>query len=78
VGIGLNGDQRLEAENGTENAIAVRPRFESQHYFLFCFDTGSYYVAEAGLEFVSLLPQPPQCWVYRCALTHVATSHYAF
>jgi hypothetical protein len=37
--------------------------FEFQ--FLF-FETGSYYVAQTGLE-ISVSPQPPECWVYRYA-----------
>jgi hypothetical protein len=29
-------------------------------------EAGSHYVAQAGLELSILLPQPPQCWDYRC------------
>jgi hypothetical protein len=40
------------------------------HFFCFAFlflffETGSNYVAQAGLEFKFLLPQPPNCWDYR-------------
>jgi hypothetical protein len=31
---------------------------------------GSCSVAKAGLELVILLPQPPECWDYRCAPPH--------
>jgi hypothetical protein len=31
------------------------------------FETGSHYVSQAGLELTVLLPQPPECWDYRCA-----------
>jgi hypothetical protein len=27
------------------------------------FETGSLYIAQTDLEFVILLPQPPQCWI---------------
>jgi hypothetical protein len=30
----------------------------------FITNTGSHYVAQAGLELVILLPQPPKCWDY--------------
>jgi hypothetical protein len=33
--------------------------------FDFFFDTGSYFVAQAGLELTILLPLPPECWNYR-------------
>jgi hypothetical protein len=33
------------------------------------FETGSYNVAQVGLEFAILLPQPPECWDYRRAPT---------
>jgi hypothetical protein len=29
--------------------------------------TGFQYVAQAGLELVIILPQPPECWDYSCA-----------
>jgi hypothetical protein len=29
---------------------------------VFCFKTGSYFVPQAGLEHMILLPQPPKCW----------------
>lgn len=32
----------------------------------FCFKTGVTYVAQAGLELLTLLVQPPDCWDYRC------------
>jgi hypothetical protein len=28
------------------------------------FETGSLYVAQAGLELTTLSPQPPECWDY--------------
>lgn len=32
------------------------------------FETGSYYVVQAGLELVAILPQLPECWDCRHAL----------
>lgn len=32
----------------------------------FVFKTGVTYVAQAGLELLALLVQPPDCWDYRC------------
>jgi hypothetical protein len=32
--------------------------------FLEFFDTGSHSAAQAGLEFIILVPQPPECWDY--------------
>jgi hypothetical protein len=34
---------------------------------LFCIETGSHSVVEAGLKLLILLPPPPQCWDYRSA-----------
>jgi hypothetical protein len=31
------------------------------------FETGSQYVAQAGLQLKILPPQPPECWDYTCA-----------
>jgi hypothetical protein len=36
--------------------------------FGFSFETQSYYVAQAGLELVILLPQPPQSWDYKSVI----------
>jgi hypothetical protein len=36
-----------------------------------CFETGSYYVAQAGLKLKIFLPQPPKCWDYRHTLTQL-------
>jgi hypothetical protein len=36
----------------------------------FCFDRVS--LCSPGLELSILLPQPPKCWNYRCALPHLA------
>jgi hypothetical protein len=36
----------------------------------FFFKTGSYYVAQAGLQFTILMPQPPKCQDYKSALPH--------
>jgi hypothetical protein len=36
-------------------------------FFVFLFETGSHYVAQAGLELSVLLPQPPECLDYRRA-----------
>jgi hypothetical protein len=35
-------------------------------------ETGSHYVAQAGLELVILLPQPPTCWDCGCPPLHPA------
>jgi hypothetical protein len=32
---------------------------------IYLFETGSHYIAQAGLELSILLPQPPECWDYR-------------
>jgi hypothetical protein len=45
--------------------------FSSFNFFFsfslfFFFEIGAYYVAQAGLKLLILLPQPPKCWDYRC------------
>jgi hypothetical protein len=40
--------------------------------FLFVFLRQSRYVTQIGLEFVVLLPQPPEGWDYRCVPLHLA------
>jgi hypothetical protein len=37
---------------------------------LFVFKTGSHYVVQTDLKLKILLPQPPECWDYRCAPPH--------
>jgi hypothetical protein len=41
-------------------------------FFLRIVETGSLYVVQGGLELAILLPQPPECWDYRCARSHLA------
>jgi hypothetical protein len=36
-------------------------------YFYKQFKSFSFYVSQAGLELTLILPQPPECWDYRCA-----------
>jgi hypothetical protein len=45
------------------------------HYTLL-FETRPHCVAQAGLELVLLLPQPPKCWHYRHALARLAFIKY--
>jgi hypothetical protein len=47
-------------------------------FCLFVFETGSCYVAQAGLKLVVLLLQPPECWDYRRALPHPAHSVFLY
>jgi hypothetical protein len=42
-----------------------------------CFETGSYYVAEAGLQLEILLPQPPKFWDHKCALPHLLSPSHS-
>jgi hypothetical protein len=39
--------------------------------FVCLFQTGSHYIAQAGLELTILLPQSLQCWHYSSALPHL-------
>jgi hypothetical protein len=48
---------------GISNTVKMKPFFLS-------FETGFHYVAQAGLELVILLPQPPKCWYNRHAPPH--------
>jgi hypothetical protein len=34
-------------------------------FFFFSFETGSYFIAQAGLELAICLLQPPKSWAYR-------------
>jgi hypothetical protein len=34
----------------------------------------SCYVAQAGLKLEILLPQPPECWSYKCVLPQLASN----
>jgi hypothetical protein len=40
--------------------------------------TGSHYIAQAGLQFPILLPQPPECWNYRHAPLCLALGRVLF
>jgi hypothetical protein len=40
------------------------------------FETGSHFVAQAGLKLSVLLPQPPECWDYGHAPPHAAEKCY--
>jgi hypothetical protein len=42
-------------------------------FFFFLFETGSFYIAQAGLKLEILLPQSPECWDYRHVLPHSAS-----
>jgi hypothetical protein len=42
------------------------------YYYYYYFERGSFYVAQAGPEFMILLPQPPECWDYNCVLLPLA------
>jgi hypothetical protein len=41
-------------------------------FLLLFFETGSLYVASAGLELEIFLPQPSTCWVYNLYHAHPA------
>jgi hypothetical protein len=45
--------------------------------FFYFVETGSPYVAHAGLNLVILLPQPPECWDYRRSPPYLASLFYA-
>lgn len=46
----------------------------SEEINCFIFETGSYYTAQAGLEFMILLLQPPDGWDYKHSLPCLASS----
>jgi hypothetical protein len=55
--------------------LLPRTILEGQHYhcaYFFIFGTRSYYVAQADLELVIFLLQPPKCWDYSCVPPHLA------
>ena len=39
------------------------------------FIMGSFYIVQVGLKSVTLLPQPLECWDYRCEPPHLANNH---
>lgn len=41
------------------------------------FETESYYVANAGLELIVLLPRPPECWDFRHVLLAIIKNNIA-
>jgi hypothetical protein len=52
----------------SEDSTAVHSLKQGSVSFSFLFsETGSHYVAQAGLELTILLPQHPKCWDYRHA-----------
>jgi hypothetical protein len=53
----------------------MRKKTEHLLCVFFFFQRGSRHVAQAGLELVILLPQPPKCWNYRCVPPHSASEH---
>jgi hypothetical protein len=54
-----------------QNNTKIEPQYSIVGFWFFCFfETGSPYVAQAGLKFMILLPQPPECWDYRCVAPH--------
>jgi hypothetical protein len=60
------------------SSIKTRRQLSSQQimiqrcFILFCFETGSCCVAQAGLELMFFQPQPPKCWHYRYVPLHLA------
>jgi hypothetical protein len=47
--------------------------FNVIQFFVFVFfEAGSLHVDQAGLEVLILLPQPSECWDYRCTPPHLA------
>lgn len=42
------------------------------------FETGPCYTTQASLDLGILLPQPPECWVYRGALPFLVTGRCIF
>jgi hypothetical protein len=46
--------------------VSVLRSKRSDGLFLFIFEVRSYFVAQAALKLTVVLPQPPECWVYRC------------
>jgi hypothetical protein len=40
-------------------------------------ETGLHYVAYAGLELTIFLPQPPECWDYRCAPLYLPMAKFS-
>jgi hypothetical protein len=52
--------------------------FFSWFLLFVCFETGSHYIAQAGLELTILLLLPPQCWDYRLVPLLLASPYFHF
>jgi hypothetical protein len=69
-GRGLSASSPIPIHSGS-NPLGCREYIcFTHHWFLFVLlvETGSHYVAQAGLELVIILPQSPECWDYRYLL----------
>jgi hypothetical protein len=43
---------------------------------IFFLETRSHYMVQVALELEIFLPQPPECWDYRCAPPHTAENNF--
>jgi hypothetical protein len=70
---GLKLEDIWEATSCSTLLSSPQPSFSLSLFFFFLsfFETGSYYIAQGGLEFSMLLPWSLERWDYRCVLPHL-------
>jgi hypothetical protein len=64
------------AKNYSRAKRSTQSARQTNGFFFFFSETGSFYAAHAGLELKILLPQPLKSWDYRHVPSHQSTNGF--